>query len=148
MAIRMEILYNCAVKETLFLGKGWGVRDVRGPYLEQAGGEICFPSYWLDNKFTTTVELTFSLSNRSEQEGVEIQCYYLGESKRDTVLRNGSVTLILSSLLRQDSKFLLVRVLSTMLNITPSGAVIEPTADLVSIDKIRLYRNIEPTKFY
>jgi hypothetical protein len=67
MGFLLDIDYTCRVGkidawENLFLRRGWGVRDVRGPYMTQA--VLAISSWALSARVGSQVHLRFGLSNR------------------------------------------------------------------------------------
>lgn len=145
MAFRLEISYACAVKETVFLGSGWGHRDVRGPYLTLRQGQICLPAFLFDKKFYSKVMLTFSLSNTCQHEAVEISCSYINDIKSETIIRNGEADIMMPETLGDNRVNHIISVSATFLDVRGSRAVISPVLDVVALDKIVIERNVDPT---
>src|SRR5215471_14243581 len=56
--------YKSEAWETLFLGDGWGVRDVRGPYMTQPRAVLAISSWALSASVGSQVHLRFGLSGR------------------------------------------------------------------------------------
>jgi hypothetical protein len=69
MGFLLDIDYTSPVNkseawETLFLGSGLGVRDVRGPYMTQPRAVLAISSWALSARVGSQVRLRFGLSGR------------------------------------------------------------------------------------
>jgi hypothetical protein len=66
MTFEVRIDYRAPSRERLFLGDGWGVRDVRGPYLSAPEATFILHSWALSRTLPSKLTLTLSLSDRAE----------------------------------------------------------------------------------
>lgn len=147
MSIRLEILYNCVVKEEVFLGNGWGIRDVRGPYLIGNPAQVLLPREMLNKKFTTQVSFHFGLSSRSPHEGVEVSCHYKETRLTETILRNNKCNITFKEVFSDNNEIATFEIYATQL-ITSGSIEIVPIYDCVALDKLVLERNLSPIVRY
>lgn len=148
MSFKMEIFYACVVKETAFLGTGWGFRDVRGPYLVMSRGQICIPNTLLDKSFPSDITITLSLSNTCQQEAIEVFCEHLGNIESGTISRNGEVDIIIPKAIKDSEKSFVIGISASFLSILDSRAVICPALNILALNKITIERNVNPTVLY
>ena len=69
----VQVVYKAPSKEELFLGFGWGSRDVRGPYLSAEAAEIIIPNWALSSEIASTVKLSLSVSNRCKVDALIVR---------------------------------------------------------------------------
>ena len=147
MSIDWEIRYDCVAKETMFLATGWGIRDVRGPYLNKPEGKIVIPDWVLAYTVPTDLTLTFGLSNRSEYEFVEVSVAGSAGVFTEQLEQNGSCEIVIPSILRRALTFELI-VTATVYLANRDVVLPHPVIDLLSIDRLRLERNVRPFRPY
>lgn len=141
MAFRFEVSYARPSIDRDYLGYGWGMSDVRGPYLILDYGHIYIPSILLHDKITSNIYLTFSLSNRSLYDTVEIICSHSKILLQETVLRNSDVTFALRGIVKDDIGQKTIEIRARCLDIRDSQAILKSMVDLVTIDKLVVERN-------
>jgi len=73
MRFELRIDYRSPSQEKLFLGIGWGIRDVRGPYLNANEGRICISPWALSPVMPSVISLQFGMSNRAILQAVSLQ---------------------------------------------------------------------------
>ena len=73
MVLNIHVIYKAPSRELLFLGTGWGGRDIRGPYLSEMGAEIIIGNWALSQRIPSRVELTLSVSNRCEVDALFVR---------------------------------------------------------------------------
>ena len=99
----LTIIYRAPSKEKLFLGKGWGIRDVRGPYLDGFMGHIHIASEVLSSETPSTISLVLSASNRCPTSFVLAKISTAEREVSKKVKRNGSTDFILDSIYARTS---------------------------------------------
>ena len=147
MTLRIEVRFDCAVNETVFLESGWGIRDVRGPYLIKEKGIVAIPDWLLDENFTTSVSMVFSLSNRSLREAVEIYVSYEESVFNETVIKNGSIEICIPDIKRAERP-IKIAIAATGLVSCCDGFRILPVIDFLTLDGLTMERNVNPTRYY
>ena len=73
MVLNIHVIYKAPSRELLFLGTGWGGRDIRGPYLSETGAEIIIGNWALSQRIPSRVELTLTVSNRCEVDALFVR---------------------------------------------------------------------------
>lgn len=129
-------------EERLFLGEGWGVRDVRGPYLMASSGTVLIDSWALSVKYPSKIELTFELSNRAH---VEFSTIHIVGNFRTRVLRvykNKASSITLAGMLadKENEGSIVISILQ--LGYQPAGVLgrVPGTIDIVAINSLCLTR--------
>ena len=90
--------YRAPSKERAFLGDGWGIRDVRGPYLNGSVGHVCIDSAVLSSEIPSTISLVLSASNRCPTPSVMAKVSAPGKTVSRSVAKNGSADFIIESI--------------------------------------------------
>jgi len=85
------------------LGKGWGIRDVRGPYLDGLIGHIHIVGEVLSSEIPSTISLVLSLSNRCPTSSILAKVSADEREVSKKVKRNGSTDFILDSVYARTS---------------------------------------------
>ena len=91
------VRYKAPSKEKLFLGGGWGLRDVRGPYLDGLVGHIFITNTILSPEIPSTVSLVLSASNRCPTPSILAKVSTAKAEVSKKVVRNGSTDFVLDS---------------------------------------------------
>ena len=86
----LTVRYRAPSKERSFLENGWGLRDVRGPYLDGSIGHICITNTVLSSDTPSTVSLVLSASNRCPTPSVRARVMMGNEEVAKDIDRNGS----------------------------------------------------------
>ena len=90
--------YRAPSKEKSFLGDGWGIRDVRGPYLSGSLGRICIAGAVLSPDIPSTISLVLSASNRCPAPSIMARVSVAGKVVSKSVGKNGSADFVLDSI--------------------------------------------------
>lgn len=93
----LTVIYRAPSKESSFLGRGWGIRDVRGPYLDGFVGHIHIAGGALSSEIPSTISLVLSASNRCPTPFVLAKVSTAEKEVSNNVKRNGSTDFILDS---------------------------------------------------
>jgi hypothetical protein len=98
MQFALIIDYRNPSSERLFLGSGWGVSDVRGPYLNANIGMICISPWALSSVMPSLITLEFEMSNRACVEAVSLRADGNFEMKTCFLQRNKSSKLLIEDI--------------------------------------------------
>jgi hypothetical protein len=140
MALTLHINYRSPSRERLFLGDGWGPRDVSGPYLSAAFAEIIIDNCVLLERAPATLKLILSLSNRSQVDALFVRANGVFGSVQRIIMRNEQTILTIDGILadanKRDTKIVLRPTFG------PSSTIAESphTVDIVRIDELQLIR--------
>jgi hypothetical protein len=140
MVLNVHVIYKAPSRERLFLGAGWGGRDIRGPYLSEAGAEIIIGNWVLSQKTPSKVELTLDVSNRCEVDALFVRATGMFGSIQTSVKRNEETILTLSGILADPGRnHVLIFLQSTF---GPRDAIMATpgSVDIVAINELRLTR--------
>lgn len=69
----LTVVYRAPSKERSFLGRGWGIRDIRGPYLDGFVGHIHIANGILSLETPSTILLVLSVSNRCPTDSILVK---------------------------------------------------------------------------
>jgi hypothetical protein len=69
----LTVDYRAPSRESLFLGAGWGIRDLRGPYLSAPEAEILIDNWALSATVPSILTITLSISGRATVNGVFVR---------------------------------------------------------------------------
>ena len=103
MQFELKIDYRSPSQETLFLGSGWGIRDVRGSYLNADEGRICISPWALSPSKPSVISLQFGMSNRALLQAVSIQATGDFGVKSCFLERNKEAELIIEDIVGMNS---------------------------------------------
>jgi hypothetical protein len=140
MIFDIHIIYKSPSRECLFLGNGWGVRDVRGPYLSAPIADIIIDNWALSLKVPSTVKLTLSVSNLCEVDALFVRATGAFGSEQTLVRRNDEAVLTLVNILADPLRRHTVIVLEPSFGARGKIAATAGTIDIVAIDELRLTR--------
>ena len=98
VTLYLTVRYRVPSKERSFLGKGWGIRDVRGPYLDGFVGHICIAGAVLSSETPSTISLVLSASNRCPTPFILAKVSTAGKEVSKNINKNGSTDFILESI--------------------------------------------------
>ena len=90
------VRYTAPSKERLFLGKEWGLRDVRGPYLVGSVGHIYIAGVVLSSEIPSTISLVLSVSNRCPTPYILVKVSMARKEISKKIGRNESADFILA----------------------------------------------------
>lgn len=99
----LSVIYRAPSKERSFLGNGWGIRDVRGPYLDGFVGHIHIVGGVLSSEIPSTISLVLSVSNRCPTVSVLAKVSTAEKEVSEKVKRNGSTDFILDTVYARTS---------------------------------------------
>ena len=94
----LTVKYRSPSKEISFLGEGWGLRNVRGPYLDGYMRHICIVAAVLSSKIPSTISLVLSVSNRCPTPFVLVKVSTPEKEISKNVHKNKSSDFILGSI--------------------------------------------------
>ncbi len=94
----LTVKYRSPSKEKSFLGKGWGLRDVRGPYLDGFVGHIFIAEEVLSSEIPSTISLVLSVSNRCPTPFILVKVSTAGKEVSKNVDKNESADFTLESI--------------------------------------------------
>ena len=132
--------YRAPSREWLFLGYGWGVRDVRGPYLSTPEAEIVLYNWALSQNLPSTLTLSFSLARRAQVNAVLVRAQGDFGRTECIVPKFGKATMTISSLRANIYLNPKIIKLSSVFHLDEQIATLPGTTDIVAIDKLRLIR--------
>lgn len=140
MVFDIHIIYKAPSNENLFLGAGWGVRDVRGPYLFARSAEIVIDNWALSAKVPSTLKLTLSVSNRCEVDALFVRATGAFGSAQLLVRRNDEAVFTLTDIFAHSLRSHSVIVIEP--TFSPGGRIMETagSSDIVAIDELQLTR--------
>lgn len=99
----LTVIYRAPSKEKSFLGKGWGIRDVRGPYLDGFVGHIHLAGEVLSSEIPSTISLVLSVSNRCPTSYILAKVSTAEREISKKVKRNGSTDFVIDSIYARTS---------------------------------------------
>jgi hypothetical protein len=82
--------------ETVFLHKGWGIRDARGPYMTGSKATIRLPSWALSSRVASHLQIGFGLSNRSPVNALTFYVSGYFGNRSFLIQRNSDIDIIIS----------------------------------------------------
>jgi hypothetical protein len=131
------VKYKSPSKEWSFLEKGWGIRDVRGPYLNTFTGHICISNEILLPEIPSTISLTLSLSNRCPTASILVQALASNRKVIHSVNRNDSADFVFESVVRDSTgKFQIEISIPSVKTATEQ----KKYSDILAIDEIIIER--------
>jgi hypothetical protein len=140
MVLNIHVIYKAPSRERLFLGTGWGGRDIRGPYLSETGAEIIIGNWALSPRIPSRIELTLDVSNRCEVDALFVRATGVFGSTQTLVTRNEETILTLSGILADPIRNHAVIVLQSTFGVNDRVAATPGSVDIVAINELRLTR--------
>lgn len=140
MTLEIHVIYKAPSRERLFLGNGWGIRDVRGPYLSLINAEIVIGNWALSPKVPSTIDLTLSLSSRCEVDALFVEITSVSESRKIIIERNDSTNVSMPNIFANMSDDNAVIIVKQLFQLPDGAAALGDTGDIVAIDELRLTR--------
>jgi hypothetical protein len=140
MVINIHVVYKAPSRERLFLGNGWGIRDVRGPYLSATTADIIIDNWALSPKAPSTVKLTLSVSNLCEIDALFVRATGAFGSEQTLVKRNDEAILTLTNILSDPIRDHTVIVIDPTFGPGDKIAATAGTIDIVAINELQLIR--------
>ena len=136
MLLELSVNYEAPSRETLFLESGWGIRDVRGPYLGVPEGLIRINRWALSSRVPSRICLQFEMSNRVILEATAIQA--IGDFGRQTcyVSRNRTLDLVIENVLANEAY--LIRIVHPA--VIESGRFDPGLSDFIAINSLSISR--------
>lgn len=136
----VSVDYRAPSREKLFLGDGWGVRDLRGPYLSSPEGEIILNEWALSRVTPSTLTLTLSLSGRAEVNALFVKASGNFGTTQCVVDKTQRSIIVISGLLVSDRLDPTIIKLRSTFRPDQQIAASPGTMDIVAIDALRLTR--------
>ena len=93
----LVVKYKAPSKERLFLEEGWGLRDVRGPYLDGPIGRVCVTNAVLSSEIPSTISMVLSLSSRCPTPAVVVKISTADKDVTGVIHRDASTDFALNS---------------------------------------------------
>jgi hypothetical protein len=124
--------------ESLFLGKGWGIRDVRGPYLTQPRGTLAIAPWALSRRVGSEVHLRFGLSNRCPVDALIFGISGRFGASSQIIQRNSEADVVLADVTAASE--LDVYQIDVALH-EPAPENVLKFMDILSIDRISIRRS-------
>jgi hypothetical protein len=140
MVLNIHIIYKAPSQQRLFLGNGWGIRDVRGPYLSALTADIIIDNWALSPKVPSTVKLTWSVSNLCEVDAMFVRATGAFGSEQTLVKRNDEAILTLTNIVADPMRDHTVIVIEPTFGPDDKIAATAGTIDIVAIDELQLIR--------
>ena len=140
MTFELHVSYKAPSKEWIFLGAGWGARDVRGAYISEPVAWLHIENWALSQKVPSNLILVFSMSSRAEVDAMVIRA--AGEFAQSHVIvgKHKQVSMTISPCFRDPNlnfaRILLQPTFGPSNVISMSGR----TIDLVALDELHLSR--------
>jgi hypothetical protein len=103
VAFYLTVKYRAPSKERSFLAKGWGLRDVRGPYLDGFVGHIQISGAVLSSERPSTISLVLSASNRCPTSFILATALISNNEMTKSIDRNGSTDFVFESVYASSS---------------------------------------------
>jgi hypothetical protein len=132
--------YRAPSQEWLFLGNGWGVRDVRGPYLSASEAEIIIYNWALSRSSPSTLRLTLSLSSRAEVNALFVRARGEFGTSQCIVGKIKHSIMTISPLLGNDANYSTIIKLWSVFRPDENIPISQGRIDIVAIDKLQLTR--------
>jgi hypothetical protein len=139
MPLDINVDYKAPSWERLFLGTGWGGRDVRGPYISGTTAEIVIDNWALSAKTPATVKLTLSVSNRCEVDALFVRATGAFGSVQRLVKRNEEAILTITKIFAEPSRSYVI-LLEPTFGVNNIIAATPGTIDIVALNEFRLTR--------
>jgi hypothetical protein len=139
MPLDINVDYKAPSWERLFLGTGWGGRDIRGPYISGTTAEIVIDNWALSAKTPATVKLTLSVSNRCEVDALFVRATGAFGSVQRLVKRNEEAILTITKIFAQPSRSYVI-LLEPTFGVNNIIAATPGTIDIVALNEFRLTR--------
>jgi hypothetical protein len=143
MGFLLDIDYTCrsgksAAWETLFLGDGWGVRDVRGPYMTRPRAVLAISAWALSARAGSQVHLRFGLSNRCPVDALIFNLSGGFGSVSRIIRRSSDVDVMLNDIrIERGSEQYLINVALH----NPEPANVLKFMDILAINRIAIQRS-------
>jgi hypothetical protein len=139
MPLDINVDYKAPSWERLFLGTGWGGRDIRGPYISGTTAEIVIDNWALSAKTPATVKLTLSVSNRCEVDALFVRATGAFGSVQRLVKRNEEAILTITKIFAEPSRSYVI-LLEPTFGVNNIIAATPGTIDIVALNEFRLTR--------
>jgi hypothetical protein len=136
LGIELKIDYRAPSKERLFLGSGWGIRDVRGPYVSGTAAEIVIESWALSKIAPSEIRLTLSMSNRADVDGLTLRIRGTLSHTQAILSKTKPTCIILTGISPNLARADVVLVLEP--GFGNSSAPSSGTTDIVALDEIQI----------
>lgn len=140
MVLNILVIYKTPSQERLFLGDGWGIRDVRGPYLSAPTADIIIGNWALSPKVPSTVKLTLSVSNLCEVDALFVRATGAFGWAQTIVKRNNEAILTLPNILANPLRNHTAIVIEPTFGPRDKIAATAGTIDIVAINELLLTR--------
>jgi hypothetical protein len=138
MQFELRIDYRSPSQERLFLGSGWGLRDVRGVYLNASEGRICISPWALSPVKPSVISLQFGMSNRAILQAVSLQAAGDFGVKSCFLERNKASKLLVEDVVGHEQREYIIRIMHP--RVPRSGDSRAGLIDFISVDGLELSR--------
>lgn len=134
----LSVRYRAPSKERLFLDANWGIRDVRGPYLNSLQGFICIDNSMFSPNVASTISLIFSVSNRCPTASLLTTISTQKKELTQCIIKNGSEEFIIEPVYPSlQQKY----IISVSLPDVKTTADLSIFSDILAIDEISIERH-------
>jgi len=134
---QVNVDYKSPSQDSLFLERGWGIRDVRGAYLNGDEGTICVSPWALSRAIASVIRLRFEMSNRSLLQAVSLKAGGEFGARNCFLTRNKETELVIENVLLKEDAYL-IRVIHP--KVIHSGNFSPGLSDFIAINGLTLSR--------
>ncbi len=138
MQFELKIDYRSPSQERLFLGSGWGIRDVRGPYLNANEGRICISPWALSPVKPSVISLQFGMSNCALLQAVSVQATGAFGVKSCFLERNKAAELLIEGVVGHEQRAYVIYILHP--RVSEFSDSCGGLTDFIAIDGLKLSR--------
>jgi hypothetical protein len=140
MTFELHVSYKVPSKEWIFLGAGWGIRDIRGPYISQPAAYLHIENWALSQIFPSKLILMFSMSHRAAVDAMVVRAVGAFGQSHVILGKHRQASMTISPCVRDPvlnfASILLHPTFGPGNDISISG----DTIDLVALDELQLLR--------
>lgn len=136
----LTVDYRAPSRESLFLGAGWGIRDLRGPYLSAPEAELLIDNWALSATVPSILTITLSISGRATVSGVFVRASSTVGSVQCIVAKERKSILTMPPLFANPlGTAVIIKMLCLFSDNTQRYAA-PSTIDIIAIDRLELTR--------
>lgn len=132
----LKVMFYLSSQENCFLGEGWGIKDVRGPYLNGPIGIVKLHNSILSKSIGSNITIVLSTSNRCPIDSISITVKLNDKEITTHIKRNSSQEVVFVEVLANHKQETQILICDTSIS---SNATIE-YLDIISIDEITIER--------
>jgi hypothetical protein len=138
MGFELKVSYKAPSEERVFLGDGWGVRDIRGPYICKNKAEIVIGNWALSHSIPSEVVLSLSMTNRAAVDALMIRVTGPFGFTHAVLSKREQKLIILPEVLSDSTRGSIVLVLEP--GFGNDFALSPGTVDIVALDELQINR--------